>query len=127
MTFYSLLQDILPKMTINIRLKWEIRIKIVTLLFKRSFPRFRFHFDGRPKMLIYRQISPKFFSIQTVSQKIQVSQAQSNRFVFYEATYKRQGRVLLHTSDMNRVKRVRNSCAQLWCECSFFCNYYCVK
>ena len=104
MTFYSLLQDILPKMTINIRLKWEIRIKIVTLLYKGSFPRFRFHFDGRSKMLIYRQISPKFFSIQTVPQKIQVSQAQSNRFVFYEATYKRQGRVLLHTSDMNRVK-----------------------
>ena len=56
-------------------------------------------------MLIYRQISPKFVSTQTVAQKIHVTQAQSTWLAFSEAVaYKRQEPVVLHTPDMNGVK-----------------------
>ena len=51
-----------------------------------------------------------FFCLQTILQKIQISKAQSNWFIFQEeAAYKRQGRADLHTSDMNRVKWVRQA------------------
>ena len=76
----SLLQFILLTMTINIPLKWKISTTTVT------FSRLGTHFDGRPKRLTYREISPNIFLLTNCTRKKTVSQAD------------------LRTSDTDRVK-----------------------
>ena len=51
----------------------------------KSVSRFGTHFDDRPKILTYRQISPNIILHTNYPMKIKVSQARSNWFVFKEA------------------------------------------
>ena len=76
-----------------------------SLCYNRSFSRFGIHFDDTPTTLTYRQISPNFFRLQTVLQKVQVSQVESNWLVFQKvAAFKRHGCADLRTPNMNRIK-----------------------
>ena len=58
MNFYSSLQSVLLKMTINISWKWEISTITTTLLEALFFSQFGTHFDDRSKMLTNHQIFP---------------------------------------------------------------------
>ena len=114
MTCYSSLKFILLKMTINTSLwnkKLAPRNSHLTII--KVFFRFGTHFDDRPKILTYRQVSPNIFLLTNCPMKITVSQAISQAD--------------LRTPDMYRVKRRQNSYTQ-WCsESSFLCIFHCSK
>ena len=60
------------------------------LYYNQSCSRFVTHFDGKPEILTYRQISPNNFFADKLSYGNKVSQAKSNWFVLKEApAYKR--------------------------------------
>ena len=60
------------------------------LYYNQSCSQFVTHFDGKPEILTYRQISPKNFFADKLSYGNKVNQAKINWFVLKEApAYKR--------------------------------------
>ena len=93
MTCCSSLQFILLKVTISASLSNEKLAPQQSLYYNRSCSRFGTHFDDKPTILTYRQISPNIFLLTNCRMKITVSQAV--------------GQADLRTLDMNRVKWLR--------------------
>ena len=61
------------------------------LYYNQSCSRFVTHFDDKPEILTYRQISPNIFFADKLSYGNQVNQIKSNWFVLKEApAYKRE-------------------------------------
>ena len=102
-TCYSLLHFILLKMTNNKHLRWVISTN-------QSCSRFVTHFDDKPKILTYRQISPNIFFLKKCPMKIKVSQGGTG--------LQKRGPVLIRLSEFD------NSYARWCCESSCFCIYH---
>ena len=91
MTCYSSLQFILLKMTINTSL-WNEKLAPHSNHFTITEVFFLFgtHFDDRPKILTYRQISPNIFLLTNCPMKITVSQADMRSPDMYSVKWLRQ-------------------------------------
>ena len=105
MNCYSLLEFIFLNMTISIPQKWKNSITAVTLLSPKFFA--VTHFDGRPKILTYRQISQNIFLFIDCPMKVNTSQAQINWFVHKEAPAPKRKVHRSTNSNMNRIEWVR--------------------
>ena len=105
MNCYSLLEFIFLNMTISIPQKWKNSITAVTLLSPKFFV--VTHFDGRPRILTYRQISRNIFLFIDCPMKVKVSQAQINWFVHKEALTSKKEVHRSANPNMNRIKWVR--------------------
>ena len=114
MTCYSSLKFILLKMTINTSL-WNKKLAPHNSHFTITevFSRFGTHFDDRPQILTYRQISPNSFLLTNCPMKITVSQAINQAD--------------LRTSDMYRVKWLRQYLHTVMFWEFFFCIFHCSK
>ena len=114
MTCFSSLQFMFLKMKINTS-PWNEKLAPHNSHFTitKAFFRFGNHFDDRPKMLTYHQISRNIFFLTNCPMKITVSQEVSQAD--------------MRTSDVNRVKWLRQQLRTVMLWEFFFLYFHCSK